>query len=142
MNNLPQPSSLPSPTQLREDMIQSAIRFLNDPKVQDAPLTKKISFLETKGLTNTEIQEAIIRIRGGSSSNTSVLPVSSYQQQQPTLTPQQIQSMIQMQIQHQQQLRQQQLRHNSWKEYVVAVSLTAAVCVGTWSLAKVCLFFI
>ncbi|KAJ2583641.1 peroxisomal membrane protein pex14, partial [Coemansia sp. RSA 1804] len=40
---------------LREDVIESAVRFLTDPKVQSSTLAKKISFLETKGLTTGEI---------------------------------------------------------------------------------------
>ncbi|KAJ3177840.1 peroxisomal membrane protein pex14 [Gaertneriomyces sp. JEL0708] len=53
----------------REDVIQSAVRFLKDPKVQESPLTKRIAFLETKGLTNEEIELALQR--SGTSNGTS-----------------------------------------------------------------------
>ncbi|KAJ2448796.1 peroxisomal membrane protein pex14 [Coemansia sp. RSA 2336] len=49
---------------LREDIIESAVRFLQDPKVQTSTLAKKISFLETKGLTNAEIEDALARAKG------------------------------------------------------------------------------
>ncbi|KAJ2354582.1 peroxisomal membrane protein pex14, partial [Coemansia sp. RSA 2611] len=56
-----EPSTQPA---LREDIIESAVRFLRDPKVQSSTLAKKISFLETKGLTNTEIEDALARAKG------------------------------------------------------------------------------
>ncbi|KAJ1662074.1 peroxisomal membrane protein pex14 [Coemansia sp. RSA 1813] len=46
---------------LREDVIESAVRFLTDTKVQSSTLAKKISFLETKGLTTDEIEYALAR---------------------------------------------------------------------------------
>ncbi|KAJ2083164.1 peroxisomal membrane protein pex14 [Coemansia sp. RSA 988] len=54
----------PSPQQaLREDIIESAVRFLSDPKVQSSTLAKKVSFLETKGLSNAEIEDALSRAK-------------------------------------------------------------------------------
>ncbi|KAJ2030901.1 peroxisomal membrane protein pex14 [Coemansia sp. S610] len=56
--------SLAVPAQvLREDIIESAVRFLADPKVQSSTLAKKVSFLETKGLTNAEIEDALARAK-------------------------------------------------------------------------------
>ncbi|ODV93436.1 hypothetical protein PACTADRAFT_46289 [Pachysolen tannophilus NRRL Y-2460] len=46
---------------LREDLIESAVQFLNDPSVIDSPLNKRIEFIESKGLNQEEIQEAIRR---------------------------------------------------------------------------------
>ncbi|KAF5101158.1 hypothetical protein D0Z00_001004 [Geotrichum galactomycetum] len=43
----------------RRDLVISAVKFLKDPQVASAPLTKKIEFLEFKDLTNDEIQEAL-----------------------------------------------------------------------------------
>ncbi|KAI7872116.1 peroxisomal membrane anchor protein conserved region-domain-containing protein, partial [Spinellus fusiger] len=51
---------------MREDLITSAISFLSDPKVQSAPLAKKVSFLESKGMTSEEIEEAMARANGKS----------------------------------------------------------------------------
>jgi peroxin-14 len=47
---------------LREDLITSAVTFLSDPKVQSSPLTKRLSFLESKGLTQEEITEVLNRL--------------------------------------------------------------------------------
>ncbi|KAJ2733403.1 peroxisomal membrane protein pex14 [Coemansia sp. BCRC 34962] len=56
--------SLAVPAQvLREDIIESAVRFLADPKVQSSTLAKKVSFLESKGLTNAEIEDALARAK-------------------------------------------------------------------------------
>ncbi len=45
----------------REDVIQNAIRFLRDEKVRQAPLEKRIAFLESKGLSKEEIQKSLIQ---------------------------------------------------------------------------------
>jgi peroxin-14 len=61
----PMSSAAPNPPVpadvLRENLVQQATTFLNDPKVASSPLAKKLAFLETKGLTQPEIQEAVKR---------------------------------------------------------------------------------
>ncbi|KAJ1311079.1 hypothetical protein OPQ81_009583 [Rhizoctonia solani] len=59
----------------RKDLVKNAIEFLSDPKIQAAPLTKRISFLESKGLTTTEIEDAIAQ---SASSSTASRPSSVY----------------------------------------------------------------
>jgi peroxin-14 len=56
--------------EIRQDLVSSAVGFLRDPKVQEAPLTKRVAFLESKGLTQAEIQAAISQ-----STSTSAAPV-------------------------------------------------------------------
>ncbi|KAG0267163.1 peroxisomal membrane protein pex14 [Mortierella polycephala] len=51
---------------VREDILASAIKFLQDPKVQASSLGKKVAFLESKGLTQQEIEEAMARANGTS----------------------------------------------------------------------------
>ncbi|KAL5013829.1 hypothetical protein ScPMuIL_008099 [Solemya velum] len=46
---------------VREDMIATAVKFLQNPKVQSSPLPQKKLFLEKKGLTKEEIDAAIQR---------------------------------------------------------------------------------
>ncbi|KAJ3272384.1 peroxisomal membrane protein pex14 [Terramyces sp. JEL0728] len=48
-----------------QELIDSAIRFLSDPKVQEAPLDKRVSFLESKGLTKAEIDSALSQVKTG-----------------------------------------------------------------------------
>ncbi|KAJ3014992.1 peroxisomal membrane protein pex14 [Thoreauomyces humboldtii] len=59
---------------VREDIIQSAVRFLSDPKVQESPLAKRIAFLEKKGLSPAEVEVALARANG-----TPVAPTSAVQ---------------------------------------------------------------
>ncbi|KAG9099813.1 peroxisomal membrane protein pex14, partial [Ceratobasidium sp. 392] len=59
----------------RQELVRNAVTFLSDPKIQSAPLTKRISFLESKGLTNTEIEEAIAE---SASASTASRPASDY----------------------------------------------------------------
>lgn len=43
----------------RKPLFDSAVSFLSDPSVKDAPLTKKIEFLQSKGLTQQEVELAL-----------------------------------------------------------------------------------
>ncbi|KAF2263783.1 hypothetical protein CC78DRAFT_533783 [Lojkania enalia] len=46
---------------VREDLVQSAVSFLQDPSVASAPLEKRIAFLQSKNLTQEEIDVATAR---------------------------------------------------------------------------------
>ncbi|EEQ87591.1 peroxin 14/17 [Blastomyces dermatitidis ER-3] len=43
----------------RETLIEQASRFLEDESIRDAPTDKKVSFLESKGLNNEDIQKLL-----------------------------------------------------------------------------------
>lgn len=43
----------------RQELIRNAVSFLADPKIQSSPLTQRVQFLEAKGLTAPEIEEAM-----------------------------------------------------------------------------------
>ena len=62
--------------QSRQDLIQNAVLFLQDPKTQSSPLTSKIEFLQAKGLNESEIQDALSR-SSSSSSSSSAIPRSN-----------------------------------------------------------------
>ncbi|KAI9087582.1 hypothetical protein K1719_030452 [Acacia pycnantha] len=47
---------------LREDQVQNAVKFLSHPKVKGSPVMYRRSFLEQKGLTKEEIDEAFRRV--------------------------------------------------------------------------------
>eukprot|EP00199_Chlamydomonas_sp_CCMP681_P005705 CAMPEP_0119105782 /NCGR_PEP_ID=MMETSP1180-20130426/3654_1 /TAXON_ID=3052 ORGANISM="Chlamydomonas cf sp, Strain CCMP681" /NCGR_SAMPLE_ID=MMETSP1180 /ASSEMBLY_ACC=CAM_ASM_000741 /LENGTH=246 /DNA_ID=CAMNT_0007090927 /DNA_START=16 /DNA_END=756 /DNA_ORIENTATION=- len=53
---------LSNPVSIREDQISSATAFLTHPKVRDSSIASKRSFLERKGLTEPEIEEAFRRV--------------------------------------------------------------------------------
>ncbi|KAL8923989.1 MAG: hypothetical protein Q9208_004273 [Pyrenodesmia sp. 3 TL-2023] len=46
---------------VREDLISSAVSFLQDPSVSGSPLDKRIAFLQSKNLTQEEIDVALAR---------------------------------------------------------------------------------
>lgn len=47
---------------IREDQVQNAMKFLSHPKVRTSPIIHRRSFLEKKGLTREEIDEAFRRV--------------------------------------------------------------------------------
>lgn len=114
---------------MREDLITSAVSFLNDPQVANAPLAKRIEFLESKELTSEEIEEALKRAKenpsaGTSSSSSSsstavrsVPPVSSvagYSQyaEPPPVPP------------------------RNWKDYFIMATVTAGIGYGIYEVAR------
>ena len=66
----------------REELVQNAVLFLQDPKVRDSSLTSRITFLEGKGLTENEIQEALRRSGGGNSNGPFESSRPSWERQQ------------------------------------------------------------
>jgi peroxin-14 len=60
---------------IRKDMVDNAVKFLSDVKVQEAPLAKRISFLESKGMTADEIEVALKQSKGESVTNTFAPPL-------------------------------------------------------------------
>lgn len=49
----------------RQDLVRDAVTFLRDPKVTSSPLVQKVQFLESKGLTSTEIEQALHTVSSG-----------------------------------------------------------------------------
>ena len=62
VNNSNNKTALPAKKKvLRESQIQNAVGFLANETMQETPLTRKIKFLESKGLNTDEIEEALRR---------------------------------------------------------------------------------
>lgn len=113
---------------MREDLIQSAVSFLADPKVQSAPLAKKVSFLESKGMTSEEINEAMSRANGTSSSSATATTAAA-----PGLAPQAAPG-GQMVVQPP---PVPQRPSYDWRDIFIAAVLAGGVGYGVWTLAKV-----
>lgn len=64
---------------MNEELIGSAVSFLKDPNVGSSPLTKKIEFLESKGLSQQEIEEALRRANGEAPDSNAVSNTNSHQ---------------------------------------------------------------
>ncbi|TXT15549.1 hypothetical protein VHUM_00052 [Vanrija humicola] len=56
----------------RQELVRNAVLFLNDPKVQSSSLTQRIEFLQGKGLSEPEIQQALHEAANPSSSGASL----------------------------------------------------------------------
>ncbi|XP_072995811.1 peroxisomal membrane protein PEX14-like isoform X2 [Typha latifolia] len=56
---------------MREEQVQNAVKFLSHPKVRDSPVIYRRSFLDKKGLTKEEIDEAFRRVPDPPSNATS-----------------------------------------------------------------------
>ncbi|EER44959.1 peroxin 14 [Histoplasma capsulatum var. duboisii H88] len=68
---------------LREELVSSAVSFLHDPSVSSAPLDKKIAFLQSKNLTQEEIDQALSRAGEDSSAAATQHPTQNTAGQQP-----------------------------------------------------------
>ncbi|CAM8926137.1 unnamed protein product [Rhodiola kirilowii] len=56
------PSVFVNSEPIREDQVQNAVKFLSHPKVKGSPVMYRRSFLEKKGLSREEIDEAFHRV--------------------------------------------------------------------------------
>ncbi|KAK1943222.1 Peroxisomal membrane protein PEX14 [Phytophthora citrophthora] len=73
---------------MREEMVENGLKFLQHPSVQSTPLSERVSFLEGKGMTKEEIQEAIERHQnGGTAAIPAPTAVQSVQPQLATAAP-------------------------------------------------------
>ncbi|KAK4956846.1 peroxisomal membrane protein pex14 [Elasticomyces elasticus] len=120
---------------VREDLIEGAITFLQDPSVSSAPVEQKIAFLRSKNLTQDEIDTSLARI-------------GQPQQQPPPQTYPQQQQQQQYRAPH--QYPQQQPQYNNpgyphqwpplpqppprrdWRDYFVAATLLTTLGYGLY----------
>lgn len=62
---------------MNEELITSAVSFLQDPTVQLSPVSKKVEFLASKGLNELEIEEAMKRVNNPATTTTNTSTASS-----------------------------------------------------------------
>ncbi|CUS24056.1 LAQU0S13e02300g1_1 [Lachancea quebecensis] len=106
----------------RRGLYESAISFLNDQSVSDAPLTKKIEFLQSKGLTREEIDQAIKEAKSGSSPTKSGLAEAATDRSRQT--------------DYVYEAIPPPLPRRDWKDYFVMATASAGLCYGVYQLAK------
>ena len=86
----------------REDQITNAISFLTHPKVSASPIATKRSFLERKGLTAEEIEEAFRRVPAEpTAAIATASPAPNHQglvTYVPQVVPQQVAPQLQQQV--------------------------------------------
>lgn len=115
----------------REDILASAVKFLQDPKVQASSLGKKVAFLESKGLTSEEIEEAMQRANGttpaaGAAVSQALVPGQPQQQQMVPYPGQQV------------MMAPPPLPPKyDWKDMFIAAVVAGGFSYGMWQVAKV-----
>ena len=67
---------------VREDLIEGAISFLQDPSVASAPIEQRVAFLRSKNLTQEEIDTSLARV-GQAAPSQAASTSASYQRQGP-----------------------------------------------------------
>ncbi|KAI3639446.1 hypothetical protein MIR68_002461 [Amoeboaphelidium protococcarum] len=81
----------PQSTQSNQGLVDAAVKFMLDPKVSNAPMAKKMAFLESKGLSPDDIQQVmkIVYSQSSPSANSEQSNVQSYNaSSQPPPLPQ------------------------------------------------------
>lgn len=127
---------------IREDVVSSAVKFLQDPKVQSSPLARRIAFLESKGLTSEEIEAAMQRASGGTSTTTtstagSVVP-SGAGAMQPMM-PGGVQPMYGQPMYYGPPMQPPPPppKERDWKDYFIATTIAFGIGYGIYQFAKV-----
>ncbi|KAG8916836.1 peroxisomal membrane protein pex14 [Tulasnella sp. 418] len=116
----------------REGLISNAVAFLKNPKTQQAPIEKRIEFLQVKGLTQAEIDEALRQAGPAASapppppSDAFSVPSTSFQ---TPYTPQYASSGVMMQP--------PPIPQRDWRDYFIMAVISGGVMYGMVSLAKV-----
>ncbi|KAK3679315.1 peroxisomal membrane protein pex14 [Recurvomyces mirabilis] len=118
---------------VREDLIEGAITFLQDPSVASAPVDQKIAFLRSKNLTQEEIDASLARVGQPQTQP----PQSNYSpQQQYPQQPQQY--AYQQQQQPPPYWNQQPLEppRRDWRDWFIVATVVGGVGYATYWTAK------
>ncbi|TKY73499.1 Peroxisomal membrane protein PEX14 [Spatholobus suberectus] len=126
---------------MREEQIQNAVKFLSHPKVSGSPVVHRRSFLEKKGLTKEEIDEAFRRVpdsppsvqTAGVNQDGQLKPSSDIQKQGQ---PQALRPTVPASTGVTTSLGTLSRRSFRWSHALVAVGLLAASGAGTVMLIK------
>lgn len=121
---------------MREEMVNNAVSFLSDTSVTDTPLAKKIQFLESKGMSNAEIQHALSLVQGGG--NQTGLNVSQVMDETrpPPLVPQQPHGVQMNPYQYYTPPPPPAPRSLDWKDYIIMGTTTAGLLYGTYQIVS------
>ncbi|KAI9762122.1 MAG: hypothetical protein M4579_000602 [Chaenotheca gracillima] len=122
---------------VREDLIASAVNFLQDPSVGTSPIAKRVAFLQSKNLTQEEIDVALARAgdEAPQSSTTSppVPPRYGYQNQQMM----QRGSPRGYEADYWQQPPPPELPRRDWRDWFIMATVMGGVSYGMYFVAKV-----
>jgi peroxin-14 len=105
----------------RENLVDVAVKFLNNPRVIGSPLEQKKAFLQKKGLSDSEIEEAVrlFKLSPPTHHHTSPLPHNTPSQLSPftshTLPPP---------------------HHRTWRDYALVVAVVGGISYALYKLFK------
>lgn len=127
------PSVFVNSEPIREDQVQNAVKFLSHPKVRGSPVIYRRSFLEKKGLTREEIDEAFRRVPDPTPSATPSQPAATNQdgQMKSLSATQPVPSASSGTIS-----KVRKLSSFHWSNVLVAVSVLGASGAGTFVVFK------
>ncbi|KAL2063024.1 hypothetical protein VTL71DRAFT_6096 [Oculimacula yallundae] len=116
---------------IREDIVASAVTFLQDPSVAGSPIENRIAFLQSKNLTQEEIDNALARAGG----ETAPGNYSNYapQQQQVIRQPQSGYGGYQ---QHPWQQPPPEVPKRDWRDWFIMATVMGGVGYGLYFVAK------
>ncbi|KAH6618086.1 peroxisomal membrane anchor protein conserved region-domain-containing protein [Chaetomium sp. MPI-SDFR-AT-0129] len=118
---------------IREDLVASAAKFLQDPSVSSSPVEKKVAFLQAKNLTQEEVNVALAR-------SGSVAPAQAYPSQPPPAGGQPPQYYAQYPPQYPpygwQQPPPQPAPRRDWRDWFIMATVVSGVSYGVYSLGK------
>ncbi|KAI9803032.1 MAG: hypothetical protein M1825_002267 [Sarcosagium campestre] len=124
----------------REELVSSAVSFLQDPSVASSPIEKRIAFLQSKNLTSEEVEEALRRAGDDSplaSAGGAPPPASQnygYPNQQMTRQPYQDPYGPYSRGQWQQQAPP--VPRRDWRDWFIMATLMGGVSYGFYFVAK------
>ncbi|AGO10740.1 AaceriAGR381Cp [[Ashbya] aceris (nom. inval.)] len=108
----------------RKELFQSAVSFLGEPSVQTAPLTKKVEFLQTKGLTEDEIQLALEQAGKAETQGRHEVPQSTSISTEAVVRDAVYETVP------------PPLPRRDWKDYFVMATATVGVCYGLYEVTR------
>lgn len=114
---------------MNEELVASAVTFLRDPNVFSSPLAKKVEFLESKGLNQSEIEEALKRSNGDSSSSLTAPNVQ-------VLTSPSQNTAYQPPVDYYNVNTAPAVPDRSWKDYLIMATATAGVGYGLYQVVS------
>ncbi|XP_015067399.1 peroxisomal membrane protein PEX14-like [Solanum pennellii] len=127
---------------VREEQVENAVKFLSHPRVRGSPVMYRRSFLERKGLTKEEIDEAFRRVPDPTPTVSTTQPVSANEDEKvkSPSTTQALSASQNLQFASAQQSTTMRKRgyfsHFHWIHAVMAVGIMAASGAGTALLLK------
>ncbi|KAK4128479.1 hypothetical protein N657DRAFT_560600 [Parathielavia appendiculata] len=121
---------------IREDLVASAAKFLQDPSVASSPVEKKVAFLQAKNLTQEEITAALARV------GRQATPAPAYTSQPQTTSDVAQPSQYYGQYPPQyppygwQQPPPQPVPRRDWRDWFIMATVVSGVSYGLYSLGK------